>query len=121
MVPYKREFAAIDIPILQISGYSGADSVSDYFLPEHARYSPKAQHYLVIGPYGHGDAQSNFKSPVLDGYPIDPIAQFDTLALTFQWFNYVMKGGPSRPWSRSGSISKSWARMSGATPLRPPG
>ena len=94
MVPYKKEFAAIDIPILEISGYSGADSVSDYFLPEHEHYNSKAEHYLVIGPYGHGSSQSTFKFPVLDGYEIDPVAQFDTPELTFQWFDHVMKGAP---------------------------
>jgi hypothetical protein len=94
MAPYKKEFAAISIPILEISGYAGDDSVSDYFLPEHERYNPGVEHYLVIGPYGHGSSQSTFKFPVLDGYPIDPIAQFDTPALTFQWFDYVMKGAP---------------------------
>lgn len=94
MVPYKGEFAKISIPILEISGYSGSDSVSDYFLPEHERYNPRAEHYLVIGPYDHGGSQANFKAPVLYGYPIDPVAQFDTPALTFQWFDYVMKGGP---------------------------
>jgi uncharacterized protein len=93
MVPYKAGFAKINIPILEISGYAGGDSVSDYFLPEHERYNPGAEHYLVIGPYGHGSSQSNFKSPVLDGYPIDPVAQINTPALTFEWFDYVMKGG----------------------------
>lgn len=94
LAPYGREFAKIDIPILEISGYPGTDSVADYFLPEYERYAPGAPHYLVIGPYGHGSAQSNFKSPVMDGYPIDPVAQIDTPALTFQWFDYVMKGAP---------------------------
>lgn len=94
MAPYKSEFAKIDIPILEVSGYSGADSVSDYFLPEHERYNPQAEHYLVIGPSNHLDSQHSFKSPVLDGYPIDPVAQYDTPALAFQWFDYVLKGGP---------------------------
>ncbi len=94
LLPYKDDFAKIDIPILEISGYSGDDAVSGYFLPEHERYNPGARHYLVIGPYDHGGSQSNFKSPVLYGYPIDPVAQLDTPALTFQWFDYVMRGGP---------------------------
>ena len=94
MVPYGQEFARINIPILEISGYSGDDAVSAYFLPQHERYAPEAEHYLVIGPYNHVSSQSNFKSPVLDGYPIDPVAQFDTPVLTFQWFDYVFKGGP---------------------------
>lgn len=94
MAPYKSEFAKIDIPILEISGYSGSDSVSDYYFPEHERYDPKAEHYLVIGPWNHGSSQSNFKSPVLDGYTIDPVAQLNTPSLTFEWFDYVFKGAP---------------------------
>lgn len=96
MSPYGREFAKIDIPILEISGYSGADSVSDFYLPEHERHDPGAEHYLVIGPWNHGDTQSNFKSRVLEGYPVDAVAQLDTTALTFQWFDYVFKGA-SKP------------------------
>lgn len=96
MSPYGREFANIDIPILEFSGYAGSDSVSDFYLPEHQRYDPQAEHYLVIGPWNHGDTQSNSKARVLDGYPIDPVAQIDTTALTFQWFDYVFKGA-SRP------------------------
>jgi uncharacterized protein len=94
MAPYGREFAGLDIPILEISGYSGSDSVSDYFLPEHEHYAPDAEHYLVIGPWNHGGSQANLKSRVLDGYPIDPVAQLDTPALTFEWFDHVFKGGP---------------------------
>jgi uncharacterized protein len=96
MSPYGREFAKIDIPILEVSGYSGADSVSDFYLPEHEHHDPGAEHYLVIGPWNHGDTQSNSKSRVLDGYPVDAVAQLDTTALTFQWFDYVFKGA-SKP------------------------
>ena len=94
MAPYGREFAKLDIPILEISGYSGADSVSNYFLPEHEQYAPDAEHYLVIGPWNHYGSKSNSKARVLDGYQIDPVAQLDTPALTFHWFDYVLKGGP---------------------------
>jgi len=94
MAPYGREFAKLDIPILEISGYSGNDSVSDYFLPEHDHYAPGSKHYLVIGPWNHYGSQSSSKAGVLDGYQIDPVAQIDTPALTFQWFDYVFKGGP---------------------------
>ena len=94
MAPYKDEFAKIDIPILEVSGYPESDSVSAYFMPESERYRSGAEHDLVIGPYDHPGAQHDYKSPVLIGYPIDPVAQIDTPALTFQWFDYVLKGGP---------------------------
>jgi hypothetical protein len=92
MAPFGSEFAKLAIPILEISGYSGSDSVSDFFLPEHERYAPGAEHYLVIGPWNHGGSQSSFKARVLDGYSIDAVAQVDTPALTFQWFDHVFKG-----------------------------
>jgi predicted acyl esterase len=51
---------------------------------------------LVIGPYDHIGVRSTGKPQVLRGYTIDPVAQFDTTELTFQWFDYVFKGG-ARP------------------------
>ena len=94
MAPYRDEFAKIDIPVLEVSSYQESDSVSAYFMPESERYRSKAEHDLVIGPYNHPDAQHGYKSPVIGGYAIDPVAQFDTPALTFQWFDYVLKGAP---------------------------
>ena len=32
------------------------------------------------------------KPAVLRGYAIDPVAQLDTLDLTFDWFDYILKG-----------------------------
>ena len=28
------------------------------------------------------------------GYAIDPVAQIDSIELTYQWFDYVMRGAP---------------------------
>ena len=94
MAPYKDEFAKINIPVLTITGYydDGQQSALNY-LKEHYKYNKNANHYLLIGPYDHFGAQRSRKEPVLRGYNIDPVAQIDTPEITFQWMDYVMRGG----------------------------
>lgn len=93
MVPYKEEFARINIPVLTITGYydDGQISAMEY-LRQHYRYNPTANHYLIIGPYDHFGAQEGGVAN-LRGYPVDSIALIDTRAVTFQWFDYIFKGG----------------------------
>jgi putative CocE/NonD family hydrolase len=94
MVPYKRDYSKINIPVLSITGYYDDGQISAlHYLKEHYKYNNNANHYLVIGPYSHFGAGSARKEPVLNGYAIDPVAQLDTPELTFQWFNYVMRNG----------------------------
>ena len=94
MTPYAKEYANIRIPILQITGYFDPAQVAAlHYLREHYRYNPKAEHYLVIGPYDHIGAKQGYKPDYVNGYHIDPAAQFDTPELVFQWMDYVMRGG----------------------------
>ncbi|MBO2012096.1 CocE/NonD family hydrolase [Siccationidurans soli] len=93
MVPYQQEFAHISIPVLAIDGYYNDGQASGlHYLREHARYNPRANDYLVIGPYDHFGAQQG-GTAVLRGYRIDSIALLNTRELTFAWFDYVLKGG----------------------------
>jgi len=94
MVPYKAEFARINIPVLTITGYydDGQQSAL-YYLKQHYKYNKNANHYLLIGPYDHFGSQSRRKDAVLRGYAIDPVAQIDTPDITFQWLDYVMRDG----------------------------
>lgn len=95
MVPYRDEFARIDIPVLTITGYYDDGQISAvHYWKEHVRYRPEADHALVIGPYDHFGAQQSFKPEELRGYRIDPVAQFDTAALTFAWFDHIFHGAP---------------------------
>lgn len=95
MVPYGEEFARIDIPVLSITGYYDDGQVSAlHYLREHLRHRPDARHYLVIGPYDHFGAQGNVKPRSVNGYAIEPSAQFDTPDLTFQWLDHVLRGAP---------------------------
>ena len=90
-----NDYKKLDIPVLAIDGYyDDGQNNAVRRLQEHYHYRPDAEHYLVIGPYDHLGAQFSWKAPILRGYQIDPVAQLDTPELTFQWFDYVLKGGP---------------------------
>lgn len=94
MVPYGAEFASIDIPILSVTGYYDDGQISAlHYLREHMKHRPDAPHHLVIGPYDHFGAQRR-PSPLLRGYPLDPVALIDTTALTFAWIDHVLRGAP---------------------------
>ncbi len=77
MIPYKDEFSHINIPILSTTGYydDGQRGAMYYYL-EHLKYNPKAEHYLLIGPYDHWGAQFA-SNPNLRGYQIDDVAQIN--------------------------------------------
>ena len=95
MVPYGEEFARIDIPVLSITGYFDDGQVSALqYMKEHLRHRPGADHTLLIGPYDHHGAQAPMKPRNVRGVDIDPVAQFDTSELTFQWLDHVLRGGP---------------------------
>jgi putative CocE/NonD family hydrolase len=94
MVPYEQEYTHITIPVLAIDGYYNDGQASGlHYLREHARYVPQADDYLVIGLYDHFGAQRG-GTATLRGYQVDSVALFDTRALTFAWFDYILKGGP---------------------------
>jgi putative CocE/NonD family hydrolase len=94
MQPYEKDYAKINIPVLTLAGYfDDANSASVNYLIDHYRYNKNAEHYLVIGPYMH-PSLSAVRDSVVGGYTIDPVAQFDAFTLIYEWFDYVMKGGP---------------------------
>lgn len=92
MIPYKGEFSHIDIPILTTTGYyDDGQRGAIYYHTEHTKYNPKAEHYLLIGPYDHWGAQTRFKAN-LRGYQIDKVAHINIREeLVFDWFNYILK------------------------------
>jgi len=103
MIPYERDFARINIPVLQTAGYYyGGPGAAVYYFTEHYKYNPRAEHYLVIGPYDHPLGQRGLVTALgdtiyeLGGYKVDPVALTDFGELRYQWFDYIFKGG-SRP------------------------
>ncbi|MDP9229523.1 MAG: CocE/NonD family hydrolase [Bacteroidota bacterium] len=93
MVPYKNEYAKINIPVLTITGYYDDGQASAlHYLKEHYKYNKTANHYLIIGPYDHFGAQRG-GTPVLRDYAVDPVALIDTREITYQWLDHILKNG----------------------------
>ncbi|BAV06410.1 hydrolase, CocE/NonD family [Filimonas lacunae] len=103
-VPYQQDFAGIQIPVLTVEGYYDDGQISGlhYYL-EHLKYNTNADHYLLIGPYDHFGTQTG-GVPVLRGYEVDPVALISTREVTWQWLDYVLKGGP-RPGILSNKVN----------------
>jgi putative CocE/NonD family hydrolase len=93
MIPFEQEFAAINIPVLATDGYLQGQGLSSlYYFLQHTKHNPRAEHYYVIGPWGHFGAQAN-PPAVQGGYQIDPVARVNIEELRFEWFDYVFKHG----------------------------
>jgi len=95
MVPYKSDFARINIPVLSITGYydDAQISVLQYF-NQHVEFGRNPEHYLVIGPYDHLGTHARQKTENLREYTIDPVAQIDSQELKLQFMDYVLRGKP---------------------------
>ncbi|HEY5020554.1 MAG TPA: CocE/NonD family hydrolase C-terminal non-catalytic domain-containing protein, partial [Steroidobacteraceae bacterium] len=92
MIPYRRQFAAIDIPVLTTAGYYGGDEVGAlYYFTQHYQFDQNANQTLLIGPYDDNILE---RAPVatLRGYQVDPVALVDLHQLRYQWFDYIFKG-----------------------------
>lgn len=93
MIPYREDFAQINIPVLTTTGYYDSNEEGAlYYLTEHYRYNPKADQTLLIGPYD-GVAIQRGPLSVLQGYQVDSAALIDIHELRYQWFDYILKGG----------------------------
>ncbi|MGG1924084.1 CocE/NonD family hydrolase [Chryseobacterium sp. NRRL B-14798] len=92
MIPYKKEYSNINIPVLTITGYYDSDQLGAlYYFRNHYKYNKNANHYLIIGPYDHSGAQGYIKNK-LKGYTIDSEANMDIANITMEWFDYILKG-----------------------------
>lgn len=101
MIPYKEEFATLDLPVLTTTGYyDGGQGGAIYYFQQHLKYRPTAEHYFLIGPYSHitgqrgtvdllGDQQRD-----LGGYQLDPASLINMGDLRYAWFDYVFRGAP---------------------------
>ena len=96
MIPYRDDFAHINIPVLTTTGYYDSNQAGAlYYLTEHYRYNPRADQTLLIGPY---DEVAIERGPLklLQGYQVDSAALIDLRDLRYQWFDSIFKGG-ARP------------------------
>jgi len=92
MIPYRKEFGRINIPVLTTTGYyAGSEPGALYYFTQHYRYNPDADHTLLIGPYDDG-ATRRGPLAMLGGYQVDQAALIDLRELRYQWFDHVLKG-----------------------------
>ena len=93
-IPYGKELAKVNIPVLTITGYYAAgESGALYYFTEHRKHDLHADHTLLIGPYDDGATVGGAPS-VLRGYSLDAAAQVDLRELRYQWFDHVLKAAP---------------------------
>jgi putative CocE/NonD family hydrolase len=97
MIPYREQFAHINIPVLTTTGYySGSEPGALYYFMQHHRYNPHADHTLLIGPYDDAVMQRGALA-TLQGYQVDPAALVDLRELRYEWFDHVFKGSALPP------------------------
>jgi putative CocE/NonD family hydrolase len=93
LIPFREEFADIDIPVLTMAGYYTSGEVGAwYYFNRHHRYRRNADHTLLLGPYDDA-ALRDRPSPALHGYTLDAAALVDLRELRYQWFDSIFKGG----------------------------
>jgi len=99
LIPYQQEFARVNIPVLVTDGYLAGQGVGGlYYFSQYEKYNPRAEKYLVIGPYDHLRGQFGTTTVlggemnVIAGQPIDPAAHINMRDLRYQWFDYIFKG-----------------------------
>ncbi len=96
MVPFRQDFAKINIPVLSVTGYFDGGQISAInYLTEHYKHNPNADHSLLIGPYDHWTAQTVPGTHVTN-YKLDPVAAYkDTEKVVFEWFDHVLNNRPA--------------------------
>lgn len=93
LIPFRTEFAKIDIPVLTMTGYfSDGASGALYYFGEHLSHNARANHTLLIGPY---DNVSSLRAPLqwLRGYRLDDAALIDPREVKYEWLDSALKGG----------------------------
>jgi hypothetical protein len=97
ILPSREDYAALDLPVLTITGYYDDDQVGAfYYFNNHHKYasaSAAAKHYMLIGPYDHGGSQWQPAS-VQAGIDIEKEAQVPIYKYVIWWYDWVLKGKP---------------------------
>jgi putative CocE/NonD family hydrolase len=92
-VPDAKEYAAINIPVLTLTGfYATSEPGALEYFQQHTRHNPQADHTLLIGPYGDSTIH-NGPTPVLHGLAVDAAGVLDLRELRYQWFDHIFKEG----------------------------
>jgi len=97
-VPTDAEMAAIDLPILSITGtYDGDQPGALEFYRRHMSLAPaqaKSKHYLLIGPWDHAGTRTPRKK--VGGLTFGDASLLDLNQLHLQWYQFA-RGLGARP------------------------
>jgi len=93
LLPFREEFARVNIPVLTVTGYySSGAAASLYYFTQHHQHNAHANHALLIGPY---DDQGVERGPAaaLRGLQLDTAAVVEIHDAWYEWFDHALKGG----------------------------
>jgi uncharacterized protein len=91
-LPFGTEFAAIDIPVLTMTGYySAGQTAALYYFTEHHGHDADANHAMLIGPFNEQAVIRGAASSV-GGLPLDIAARIDPSRVRYAWLEHVLKG-----------------------------
>lgn len=96
LVPGAADYAALDIPVLSLTGQYDSCQVST--LAHHQRLesmgsaAARAGNHLVIGPWDHGTV--NDGAAHAGNLRFGPQCRIDILQLKIDWYRWTLAGGP---------------------------
>src|SRR5262249_25617375 len=96
-LPFGGEFAAIDIPVLTITGnYSAGTTAALHYFTQHHEHDATAEHALLIGPFDAPSIERGVPS-TLQGLAIDAVAQIAPSEVRYAWFDHALRGAQRPP------------------------
>lgn len=90
MLPSAEQLARVEIPVLTIAGYYGAEAGALYLHQGLLRQRPQADATLLMGPWDAASIRHG-TAPVLRGLAIDEQARVDLPDLRYQWLDHVLR------------------------------
>jgi predicted acyl esterase len=103
-LPFGAEFAALDIPILTVTGYySAGQTAALYYFAQHHQHDAGADHALLIGPFDEQAVVRGAASSVRE-LGLDLVARIDPSEARYEWFAHVLRGA-ERPALLSANVN----------------
>lgn len=89
-LPFGAEFAAVDIPVLTVTGYySAGETGALHYFTEHHAHDADAEHALLIGPFDER-ALADDTAPSAGASPF--VTAADLSRARYAWFDHALKG-----------------------------
>lgn len=99
LVPTARDYNLLDMPVLSITGHFDTQNLEtlEYYRRhmQHGTSAGKDRHFLVIGPWDHPGTREPKASCCR--FTFGQAAMLDIHQLHKEWYDWVLKAGPSRP------------------------